>query len=88
MTLLHLKFRPVKVPLREEGSGLLVFIDGWLVAVLVRLADHHGTLAGQWFLETGYGRFSEGEAPVFADETSAAAWFRSSLADQRLDDPW
>ncbi|MBE7158282.1 MAG: hypothetical protein INR62_07580 [Rhodospirillales bacterium] len=85
---MHLKFRPVQIAVGEEGSGLLVFNGEWLIAVLVQLSDSHGDQAGHWFLETGYGRFSEGEQPVFVDRAEAAAWFRSSLADRHMNDPW
>ena len=83
-----INLQPVRVAAHEEGSGLLVFNGGWLIAVLVRLSEAHEDLAGQWFLETGYGRFSDGEQPIFISEAAAAAWFESSVADRHMNDPW
>lgn len=80
--------RPVRIAIGEQNGGLLVFNDGWLIAVMVQLSDKHGELAGHWFLETGYGRFSRREQLVFKDETEAVAWFTSHLADVFVDDPW
>ena len=84
----RIDLRPVQVAVGEEGGGLLVFIDDWMVAVLVRLAGAHGPLEGHWFLETGYGRFGQGPAPTFSDEETAVDWFRSSAADYRSDVLW
>ena len=82
----HVELRPVQIALGEDGAGLLVLIDEWLVAILVRLAAAHGPLEGHWFMETGYGRFSLGEPPTFSDEKAAVDWFRSSAADRRSED--
>ena len=80
--------QPVQVASGEQDRGLLVFNDGWLIAVLVRLSAKHGVFAGQWFLESGYGRFSGREQLTFVDEIDAIAWFNSHLADHYIDDPW
>ena len=85
---MDLELRPVRIAAHEEGGGLLVFTGEWLIAVLVRLSESHGARSGQWFLETGYGRFSETQPPVFADKADAVAWFMSRLADRHVDDPW
>ena len=85
---MRIKTWPVLVAAGEQDCGLLVFNDEWLIAVLVRLSDKHGPIAGKWFLETGYGRFSGREQLIFADEMEAVAWFRSHLADRYVDDPW
>ena len=83
-----MELRVVKVAAREEGDGALVLVDGWLVAVLVRLAGHHGELSGHWFLESGYGRFSEIEQVTFATLPLAEDWFVSHLSDQFVTDQW
>ncbi len=85
---MRVELQPVRIALPEEGGGRLVFIDEWLVAVLVRLSADHGPLAGHWYLETGYGRFGEGQAVTFSDETSAIDWFKSTAADGRFYDLW
>jgi hypothetical protein len=38
----------------EDHEGCLVFTDGRLAAVLVRLSDQHSDLAGQWHYEHGF----------------------------------
>ena len=85
---MRVEARPVQVAAGEQEGGLLSFHDDWLIAVLVRLSARHGEIAGHWFLETGYGRFSEREQLVFRDEAEAVAWFKSHLADAFVDDPW
>ncbi|GJD66948.1 hypothetical protein [Methylobacterium frigidaeris] len=53
---MSLHLQPVPI---TTGSGdtesLLVFADGFLVAVLVCLSDDHGDEAGMWFLKAGFG---------------------------------
>ena len=73
---------------REEGSGVLVTIDGWLIAVLVQLSGDHGDLSGQWFLESGYGRFSEVEQTTFPTLSVAKEWFVGHLVDRSINDQW
>ena len=84
----RVEFCEIKVAAREEGPGLLVIMDGWLVAVLVQLSGHHGDLSGQWFLESGYGRFSEVEQITFPTVQLAETWFVDHLADGAVNDPW
>ena len=87
---MKVQFQPVRVAAGEDGDGLLVLVEGWLIAVLVRLSDQHGALSGHWFLESGYGRFAGPEQPTFSDLSTAEAWFGSHLADfSRVNpDPW
>ncbi len=67
----------------ETGStdeeGYLVRADGRLVAVLVRLSDVQGELAGSWFLEAGFGRCVSVDGPVFESLTEAEAWIQERL---------
>ena len=65
----------------SDEEGRLVFAEGRLIAVLVQLSDVHEELgvAGQWFLETGYGRRLAGEHPTFPDLSAAEAWIRQPL---------
>jgi len=77
-------FKPVRV---ETGSadedGRLVFADGKLVAVLVRLSDEHEEpeLRGTWFLEVGFGWWLDDRNEVFPTLENAEAWIA-----QRLDE--
>ena len=86
---MNLDFEPVKVAARENGPGMLVYADGWLVGVLVELSSIHMARAGCWFLESGFGHFAESEQPVFLDIPEAERWFRSRLVDIiRYDPAW
>lgn len=81
---MNLTLQPVFVASGEEGEGWLVFSDGWLVAILVRLSSLHGDEAGFWFLEKGFGPLDRPNTPSFSDLESAQAWMRERLADR----PW
>lgn len=39
----------------EDHDGMLVLDDGRLFAVLCRLSATHDEMAGQWFIECGFG---------------------------------
>ena len=67
--------QPVRVatgPGDEEGC--LVFTDGRLLAVLVRLSEGYDDLSGTWFLEHGFGTLDGPTHPTFADIDAAQAW--------------
>ena len=74
-----LTLQPVLVATGEEGDGFLVFADGWLVAVLVRLAENHEENAGAWFLEKGFGALDGPEPPVFETLEIAQSWVAAQL---------
>ena len=65
---------PVRVAAGNDEEGCLVFSDDRLLAVLVRLSDQHGELAGHWFLEAGFGEIDMLEHPTFADLSAALEW--------------
>jgi hypothetical protein len=72
-----LKLEPVLVQTRsDDEEGLLVFADGRLVAVLVRLSDQHDE-AGYWFLEAAFG-MRDGHR-TFADLEIAQNWISREL---------
>ena len=74
-------FQPVEMETASDDTdGRLVFSDGRLVAVLVRLANGiHESDQGAWFLEAGFGRCFE-LPRIFADLTAAEVWVRDRLA--------
>ncbi|SFM57204.1 hypothetical protein [Methylobacterium pseudosasicola] len=79
---LHLQ--PVRVATSSEDSdGQLVFADGFLVAVLVRLSDQHGADVGLWFLEAAFGLTSVMSAPLFLDLDAAQGWIERHLGAKR-----
>ena len=83
-----LTLQPVRV---ETGSndqeGCLVFADGRLVAVLVRLSDQHDDLAGQWYYEHGFGPFDGPGHPVFGSLDAAQDWIGQRLNRTKASQP-
>lgn len=75
-------------PLRVETGtadeeGRLVFYGGKLVAVLVRLSDEHEDMAGQWFLEHGFGPLDDTWYPTFDGLDPACVWIARRLGRER-----
>ncbi len=62
-----------------DQTGLLVLVNGKLVAVLVRLdaADHDRP--GAWYMEVGFGRLAGVRAPLFDTPEDATRWVRQRL---------
>lgn len=81
---MNVALQPVRV---ETGSpdeeGCLAFVDGRLVAVLVRLSDQHDGAMGHWFLEHGFGRLDGPAHPTFANLEAAQDWISLRLAPPR-----
>ncbi|CAO4145405.1 hypothetical protein [Methylorubrum extorquens] len=76
-----LRLRPVQVGTGgSDTESLLVFSDGFLVAVLVQLSDDHGEATGMWFLEAGFGPVDHPVPPTFADLDDAQSWIEKRLA--------
>jgi hypothetical protein len=71
---MNLTTMPVRVGTDHDEEGCLVFSDDRLQAVLVRLSDQHGELAGFWFLEAGFGGIDAIDHPTFADLDAAQDW--------------
>ena len=68
----------------NDREGLLIFTNGLLVAVLVRLQDEaHEELRGSWWLEAGFGPCSVVGPPLFSDLTEAEEWIGNQLAGFR-----
>jgi hypothetical protein len=78
-----LALRRVRVAAGEAGDGMLVFHDGWLVAVLVRLSNLHEHLAGHWFLEIGFGELGTCGNPHFPDLDGATEWIAECIGGKR-----
>jgi hypothetical protein len=70
----------------ETGSadeeGCLVLADGRLVAVLVRLSDRHGDMAGRSYLEHGFGRLDGPTHPTFSTVNEASDWIARRLCER------
>lgn len=78
-----IEFQPVKVATGSaDEEGRLVFHEGKLIAVLVRLDDaNHGPALGQWSLEAGFNGVDSVKPPLFANLTAAERWLDRQLAD-------
>lgn len=79
---MSLSLQPVQVATNSDDTdSQLVFTDGFLVAVLVRLSDQHEGDAGKWFLEAGFGPVDPLFPPLFADLDEAQDWIEQQLAE-------
>lgn len=81
--MLQFQFQPVRVAVEEDGEGQLVFLNDWLIGLLVRLSAQHEDCAGHWFLESSYGTIGDGQQPIFGDLEQAEHWFASQVVDRR-----
>lgn len=75
-----IEFQPVRMVMESDGEGRLVFADGRLAAVAVRLSTEHGALAGRWFLEAAFGSCQTPVSPTFADLDALGDWVQGCLA--------
>lgn len=65
----------------DDQQGELVFADGKLVAVLVRLASEaHGDDRDSWFAEAGFGPCDPPAKHVFVTRDEATGWIRERIA--------
>ncbi|TXM98872.1 hypothetical protein FV242_27315 [Methylobacterium sp. WL64] len=72
---MSLHLQPVQVATGSyDTEGQLVFANGFLAAVLVRLSDFHADMAGMWFLEAGFGWVDTPTRPTFSDLDEAQDW--------------
>lgn len=79
---MSLRLQPVQVATgSEDQESQLVFGDGFLVAILVRLSAMHGADAGRWHMEAGFGRIHDARAPTFADLDEAQTWITGHLPE-------
>lgn len=77
---MNLRLQPVQVATgSDDQESELVFHEGFLVAVLVRLSAMHGTDTGKWYLEAGFGRVDDLHAPLFANLDEAQIWILDQL---------
>jgi hypothetical protein len=72
----------VAVDASRSEQGLLVFVDGALVAVFSHLNETcEGDLKGCWFLEAGFGRCEYVAAPVLNSQEEAEGWVVECYSD-------
>jgi hypothetical protein len=78
---MNLRLQPVQVATGSaDTESRLVFHDGFLVAVLIRLSGEHEDDAGRWFLEAGFGQVDSVRAATFSDLNEAQAWIAGQLS--------
>ena len=68
------RLEPVRLAVREDSEGLLVYAGGVLAAVLVQLGSLHGAQQGLWFLEAGFGALDGPNRPTFLTLDEAQSW--------------
>ena len=77
---MSLRLQPVQVGTGSaDAESQLVFAEGFLVAVLVRLSEEHDDAAGMWFLEAGFGPVDDPCPPTFEDLDAAQCWIADKL---------
>jgi hypothetical protein len=75
---MKITWQPVQVGLGSfEEEGLIVLVDGRLVAILVHLTGPYDSLElrNKWFVEAGFGPLSE-KHELFSTLDEAEAWVR------------
>jgi hypothetical protein len=72
--------KPVRVATGADEDGCLVFNDGRLVAVLVRLSDQHEVAPGQWFYEAGFGPLDGPDHPTFPSIEEAQSYIAERIS--------
>ena len=79
---MNLRLHPVQVATgSDDQESRLVFVDGLLTAILVRLSAIHGADAGRWHMEAGFGRIHDATAPIFSDLDEAQTWIADQLSE-------
>lgn len=76
---MNFTLQPVNIANRHDGEGQLVFADGRLLAILVRLSDIHDDTAGSWFLEFGFEDLDHPPQAIFPNLEAALDWIRARL---------
>ena len=71
-------------PAAASTDGRLLFVDGKLGAVLVRIEDEleEERYRGAWFLEAAFGVFADDGTRIFSTLSDAVAW-----AERRVGSP-
>jgi hypothetical protein len=82
MTKLNVVEVSVAAKIGAADEGLLVYSEGTLVAILVRLdAETAAAVEGTWFAEIGFGPVDAFRHPVFESLEGGLAWIANQLAN-------
>lgn len=72
-------FQPVEVAVSGQTDGRLVFVDGKLAVVLVKLDVIQNELEGRWYAEAAFNGLERMSEHTFQDLRAAAAWIETQL---------
>jgi hypothetical protein len=67
-------FQPVEVAVAGQTDGRLVFVDGKLAAVLIKLGVSQNELEGRWYAEAAFNGLERMSDHTFQDLQAVAAW--------------
>jgi hypothetical protein len=74
-----ISFQPVRVRVEGQAAGLLVFVGGALVAVLVKLDETHDDLEGQWYAEAAFNGLERMTEETFNSLQEVSDWIQERL---------
>jgi hypothetical protein len=78
---MNLSLHPMRVATEPDRPGMLVLVDGVLLAVLVQLSDNNEVAPSEWYLEAGFGPNLDGpDHPTFETLEEAQTWIEGQLA--------
>ena len=75
---MNIRFDPVRIATGSEEDGVLAFLDGKLIAVLVRLAPDNEIAPGEWFMEASFDGLGSIAAPTFPGLDDVERWILSN----------
>jgi hypothetical protein len=70
-------FQPVEVAVAGQTEARLVFVDGKLAAVLIRLDAAQNELAGRWYAEAAFNSLERMSEHTFRDLPEVVAWIEA-----------
>lgn len=74
------QFKPVDTVVHGVDDARLVFIDGKLGAVVVKLGDVFGDLAHSWHAEAAFNSFERMSEKTFPDLNAIEKWIVKQMA--------
>jgi hypothetical protein len=79
----RIAFEPVNTWVHGTQEARLVFIDGKLGVVVVRLGDGYGDLAQSWHAEAAFNGFERISETTFPDLDAVEKWIAWHIAATR-----
>ena len=72
-------YQPIKAHVLGQSEARLVFVHDELVAVVVKLDDTHGDLAGRWYPEASFNSLERMKEHSSRSSTTSAGGSRANL---------